>query len=86
VYAGFVLDGVHRLVLRSVAQGDDDPASPALDNLIAAGLVERSGGSFRITPAGEAALAAGERKPWEKWALGIVAAGVVLLAIGELFG
>ncbi len=81
-----MLDGPHRLVLRSVAQGDDDPTSPALDNLMATGLVARSDGVLRITPAGQAALAATVKKPWEKWALRIVAAGVVLLAVEQLLG
>jgi hypothetical protein len=57
-----MLDWAHRLVLRAVAAGDDDPESPALDNLLATGLVARRAGGegYEVTPAGRAALEAGE--------------------------
>ena len=57
-----MLDWAHRLKLRSVAGGDDDPESPALDNLLATGLVARRGDGegYEVTPAGRAALEAGE--------------------------
>ena len=57
-----MLDWVHRLKLRSVAAGDDDPESPALDNLLATGLVARRAGDggYEVTDAGRAALEAAE--------------------------
>ncbi len=51
-----MLDFAHSLILRSVANGDQDD-SPALQTLIATGLVERGDdGRVSITPAGRVAL------------------------------
>jgi hypothetical protein len=52
-----MLDFVHSLVLRGVAAGDRDD-SPALQRLVAAGLVERlPDGGLAVTEAGRVALA-----------------------------
>lgn len=74
-----VLGWAHGLVLRSVARGASEDDSPALADLVAAGLVDRDEtGAPQITPAGEAALAAGvpsrlERIGWTILSLTAVA-------------
>jgi hypothetical protein len=54
-----MLDAAHSLILRSVADGDQDD-SPALETLIATGLIARGeDGRVVVTPAGRIALEAG---------------------------
>lgn len=57
-----MLDWVHRSMLRAIANGESDLESPGLDNLLATGLVARRGDGegYEVTPAGRAALEAGE--------------------------
>ena len=56
-----MLDWVHSVKLKAVANGDPDPEAPALDALLAAGLVRRrEDASYEVTENGHAALNAGE--------------------------
>lgn len=83
-----MLDWAHRLVLRSVARGDGDD-SPALRDLVAAGLVaEREDGGYDITPAGRVALDAASTRParWERIALVAGSVGLAILAIDAVAG
>jgi hypothetical protein len=83
-----MLDWAHRLVLRSVADGDDDPESPALDNLLATGLVARcsDGEGYEVTPAGRAALEAGEpgrsERRFQTVALAVLAVCGAIILVG----
>jgi hypothetical protein len=79
-----MLDWAHRVVLRSVADGDHDPESPALDNLLAAGLVARcaDGEGYEVTPAGRAALEAGKPGRGERRFQTVV--GAVLAVCGAV--
>ena len=79
-----MLDFAHGLVLRAVADGDDDPESPALDNLLATGLVTRcaDGAGYEVTPAGRAALEAGEPGRGERRFQTV--AGAVLAVCGAI--
>jgi hypothetical protein len=72
-----VLDFGHKLVLRSVAQGDSDD-SPALRNLVASGLVERrDDGSCAVTAAGRVALEDDAPTRWER-----ITCSVLCVALG----
>jgi hypothetical protein len=86
-YACGMLDWVHRLALTAVSRGDAD-VSPALENLIACGLVTRSDndGRLEITGAGRAALEASEPSRLEAWSLRVAAVGLVGLALGTVLG
>lgn len=77
-----MLDWPHRSVLRAVAEGDTD-ASPALDDLVAAGLVQRTGDALEVTSAGHAALAASDG-PLEVWGWRLVAGGLAVYALASL--
>jgi hypothetical protein len=74
-----MLDWGHRLVLRSVAKGGHTRPSPALDNLLAAGLVART---EHGTEAGRVALAATKTTRIERigWPVVWVCLFVVALA------
>jgi hypothetical protein len=79
-----MLDWGHRLVLRSVARDGSAAPSPALDNLIAAGLVRPTDNGHEITDAGKAALAAGKATRIERIALPVGAVCLVIVAISSL--
>ncbi len=79
-----MLDGPHRLVLRSVARGDHEDDSPALRNLMDTGLVERVGDVIRITPAGTVALRASEKTRWQKALLFVAAVGAAVTAVAAV--
>jgi hypothetical protein len=75
-----VLDFAHRLVLQAVDKGDGDD-SPAMQSLVAAGLVARSDdGGYVVTPAGRHALEASAPSRWERilWPVLGVCAAIVL--------
>jgi hypothetical protein len=80
-----VLDWAHRLVLDEVRQGDAEE-SPALENLVAAGLVARVGDAYEVTDAGRAALDASEPSRLEAWSWRVLAAAGVVLAVGVVVG
>lgn len=68
-----MLDWAHGTTLQAVANGKD-AESPALDTLIASGLVERGAdGSLRVTAAGEVALESDKPPRWERIAWPVVA-------------
>jgi ribosomal protein S19E (S16A) len=77
-----MLDWGHRLVLRSVANGAHTRPSPALDNLIATGLVARTEHGTEVTEAGRVALAATKTTRLERigWPVVWVCLFVVALA------
>lgn len=76
-----MLDFVHGLVLRAVADGDSDD-SPALETLVATGLVERrADGGCAITSAGQAALDDEEPSRRERILLTVGAVCLGVLAV-----
>ena len=77
-----MLDSGHQLILRAVADGDADVASPALNNLLASGLVEERGdGRYAITAAGRVALEDDEPTRWERlvWPVLTICGGVLVV-------
>ena len=77
-----MLDWGHRLVLRSVAKGGHTRPSPALDDLIATGLVRRTEAGTEVTDAGRSALAATKTTRMERigWPVVWVCLFIVALA------
>jgi hypothetical protein len=75
-----MLDWAHGLTLQAVADGDADPC-PALDDLVAAGLVTSEG---QITPHGRAALAASTSSRGERLALRVAVASAAVFAIASV--
>jgi hypothetical protein len=76
-----MLDWAHHVVLRSVEKGDTDE-SPALDTLIATGLVRRRDSSegYDLTDAGRAALKAGRSSRLDRWSSwGLAIGGSILI-------
>lgn len=80
-----MLDFAHSLVLRSVQDGDSDP-SPALENLLATGLVEQGADGLIVTTAGQAALRATAPSRTELMLLRVAAAGGVIFIIASILG
>jgi hypothetical protein len=82
-----VLDRAHALTLRAAAQGKVRD-SPALRNLVAAGLVVEAAQSrgYELSPAGRAALVASTPSRLESWGVRITAAAVLVLPIGIVIG
>ena len=82
-----MLDWGHRLALTAVDRGVAEE-SPALENLVAARLVERGPASdeLRITDAGRAGLQASEPSRLESWGIRMAAVGAVALALGTVLG
>lgn len=82
-----MLDWAHEMTLRAVASGGADD-SPALRTLIKTGLVAEAHqpGSYILTPAGQAALAAGKRPRLERFGLQVAGAGLVILAVTDVIG
>ncbi|MBA3891949.1 MAG: hypothetical protein H0X64_15625 [Gemmatimonadaceae bacterium] len=79
-----MLDWAHSLLLRAVADGDQDD-SPALRNLLAAGLVERrDDGTHAVTAAGQAALEAGEPSRAERVAWPVLGVCAVILLVATV--
>jgi hypothetical protein len=77
-----MLERSHLLVVRAVAKGIKPGPSPALRAVLEEGLVVQVGGQFRITAAGQEALAADEAvsfRPSPPMIVGAVA--VILLAV-----
>jgi hypothetical protein len=70
-------------VLKDVARGDTD-TSPALEDLIATGLVARHADGLTVTEAGHTALKASEPDRLERIAYWLFAVGIVTLAALEL--
>jgi hypothetical protein len=76
-----MLDLGHRLVLRSVAAGKPPRESPALDNLVATGLVTEDDGRHELTAAGRIALDAGRTTKLERFGWPIVVVCLVIVAV-----
>jgi len=77
-----VLDWAHGTTLRAVANGKD-AESPALETLVATGLVERKAdGSLSVTAAGEVALESDKPTRWERivWPVAGVVGTVFVVA------
>ena len=80
-----MLDWAHSAILEAVARGDETDETPALDDLVAVGLVERvSGAPHRLTPAGERALALGKPSRVERIAVRVMAVALVVFAIATI--
>ena len=74
-----MLDWAHRVTLKAVDRGDPDPEAPALDDLIATGLVRREHGAYEVTDAGRAALRLGEPSRFDRISNRVLAVGMVIL-------
>jgi hypothetical protein len=79
-----VLDWGHRIVLRSVARGGDTRPSPALENLIAAGLVRRTDAGLEVTPAGKVALEAAKATRLERIGWPVVWGCLFIVALASV--
>jgi hypothetical protein len=84
-YSHAVLDWPHRLALDAARDGTAEP-SPALDDLVATGLVVRDADRWELTDAGRAALAASTPSRVERWSWTVLAVCLVVLAIGVVVG
>ena len=83
-----MLDGVHKAALKWVADGDPD-SSPAVENLLAAGLIRPREGAqgWELTPSGTVALERSKKTKAERrwWLLAATGGTVVgLVELGEL--
>ena len=82
-----MLDWAHDLVLRGVARDPlGDHSSPALEDLVAVGFVERAEGAARLTDSGRRALELGVPSRRERWAYRVTigcAAIYVLASVSE---
>jgi hypothetical protein len=79
-----MLDFGHRIVLRSVASGKPPRDSPALNNLIAAGLVTIDDGRHELTAAGRFALEARKTTRLERIAWPVAVVCFVIVAVVSL--
>jgi hypothetical protein len=79
-----MLDWGHRLVLRNVDKGRDTRSSPALDNLLATGLVREHEGTYAVTPAGKAALKATKATKLERIGWPVVWGCLVIVAVASV--
>jgi hypothetical protein len=82
-----LLDWAHRLVLQGVADGDDSQ-SPALQTLVATGLVayDEPSGTHQLTEAGQAALEASKPSRSELTALGVMTLALLIFAVDAAVG
>jgi len=82
-----MLDFAHGLMLSSVvATPEDDHESPALENLLACGLVERASGGLRVTPSGHEAHSRSAPTRKEMWMTRVLALSVAVLAVTTIAG
>jgi hypothetical protein len=79
-----MLDFGHRTVLKSVASGRATRASPALANLVAAGLVRETGGRHVVTDAGRVALEAGKTTRVERIGWPVAWVCLVIVAVASV--
>ncbi len=79
-----MLDWGHKVMLRSVAKGGAARPSPALDNLIATGLVRETETGHELTAAGETALAAGKVTRMERIAWPVAAVCLLIVALASV--
>lgn len=81
-----MLDWAHGMTLRAVARGDCDDC-PALQALVATGLVERApDGACTVTEAGRLALEAGRPRRWEKILYPILAVSGAVVIVSAIAG
>jgi hypothetical protein len=79
-----VLDFGHRTVLKSVAGGRRTRTSPALANLVAAGLVREIDGRHELTDAGRVALEAGKTTRLERFGWPVVWVSLFIVAVASV--
>jgi hypothetical protein len=79
-----MLDYGHRTILKSVAAGRARRASPALTNLIAAGLVRETDGRHELTKEGRAALEAGKTTRLERFGWPVVWVSLFIVAVASV--